>query len=281
MTWWRDDPVLILGMHRSGTTLLAQQLQALGVFVGHRLEQNHEAVACLDLNDRVLARAHAAWDRPSGIVELIEHEPAARAVAASMEQTLRSLQFRRSYLGTSRMMSGLPPGPWGFKDPRTTVTWPLWLRVMPRARVLSVRRHGIDVAASLWRRATKELQEPNAARFAGDDHLARFASVRCLSLERAFELWKENGAIHRRFVAAHPQMPIFEFLYEDLLARPVDVLTQVVSFLGSSCSPEQIAAVAGQVKPERGLAHRNDPQLAEFVRRVEHDPDLADWLPHD
>lgn len=277
MAWWRDDPVLVLGMHRSGTTLLAQQLQALGLFVGHRLEQNHEAIACLDLNDRVLARAHAAWDRPDGIVELVEHEPAARAVAASMERTLRSSKFRRSYLGTSRWMSGLPAGPWGFKDPRTTVTWPLWRRVMPGARALYVRRHGIDVAASLWRRATKELEEPSAARFAGDDHLARFASVRCLSLERAFDLWKQTHAIHRHFVATHPQMPILDFLYEDLLARPLEVLTRVTSFLELTCSPEQVAAVAARVKPERALAFRSDPQLALFAEKVGHDPDLSDW----
>lgn len=277
MSWLRDDPVLVLGMHRSGTTMLAEQLGALGVFLGHRLEKNHEAIACIDLNDRVLARAHAAWDRPAGIVELIEHEPAATAVVRSMSDTLRSLAFKRSFLGPARMFSGLGTGHWGFKDPRTTVTWPLWRPLVPRARAIHVRRHGIDVAASLWRRATKELSPASAARFVGEDHLSRFASVRCLSFASAFELWRETEAIHRRHLLHTTSWPVFEVRYEDLLADPVGMLSEIVDFLGLRCTPEQIEVVARGVKPERRLAHRDDPQLAEFVAEWAHHPDLAAW----
>lgn len=281
MSWFRDDPILLLGMHRSGTTLLAEQLDALGVFLGHRLERNHEPVACIDLNDRVLARAHAAWDRPAGIVELIEHEPAAAAVTRSMGDTIRSLSFRRSFLGPARLLSGLGDAPWGFKDPRTTVTWPLWVRLAPRARAIYVRRHGIDVAASLWRRATRELRGESATRFAGDDHLARFASMRCLSLERAFELWRETHAIHRAHADRGLGVPILDVDYEDLLTDPVGTLSRIVAFLGLECGPEQIAAVARSVKPERGLAHRRDPELADFVAKWGDDPDLAAWRERD
>jgi hypothetical protein len=247
------------------------------VFLGHRLEQNHEAIACIDLNDRVLARAHAAWDRPAGIVELIEHEPAAAAVVRSMGDTLRSLTFKRSFLGPARMLSGLTNGPWGFKDPRTTVTWPLWLPLVPRARAIYVRRHGIDVAASLWRRATQELSAPSATRFVGEDHLSRFASVRCLSFARAFELWRETEAIHRRHLLRTAPWPVFEVRYEDLLADPVGMLSTIVDFLELQCTAEQLETVARSVKPERSLAHRDDPRLAEFVAEWAHDPDLAAW----
>ena len=278
MSWYRDDPILVLGMHRSGTTLLARQLDALGVFMGHRLEQNHEAVACLDLNDRILARAHAAWDRPAGIADLLAHGPAVDAVVGSMREELDSLGFRRSYLGIKRgATGGLGRGPWGFKDPRTTVTWPLWQRLLPGARAVYVRRHGVDVAASLWRRATKELAPGSAARFAGDDHLARFASVRCLDLGRAFELWRETHALHVRHCEANPSMPMHEILYEDLLRDPVPVLTSLVRFLELEVPPEAIASVAEGIDASRALAHRRDPELADFADAVAADPDLAAW----
>jgi hypothetical protein len=40
-------PVIILGMHRSGTTMVTKLLEEVGLFVGDRLDENHEAVLFL------------------------------------------------------------------------------------------------------------------------------------------------------------------------------------------------------------------------------------------
>lgn len=277
MSWFRDDPILILGMHRSGTALLARQLQQLGVFVGDRLERNHEAIAFLDLDDAILARAHASWDRPSGIEELLAHPEAATAVEHWLHQELERFAFRRSYLGLGRMARGLPSGPWGFKDPRATVTFPFWRALAPRARAVYVVRHGVDVAASLWRRACEELETAAAARFLGDDHLVRFSSVRCLSLERAFGLWRETLHLHRRLREDHADFPVVELFYEDLLRDPIDQLGRVTDFLEIRCTPEAIEHAAEGVDPGRALAHRRDPELEDFAAAHADDPDLEPW----
>ena len=58
----RTDPVVILGMHRSGTTLLTRILSRLGIFVGHRLQATNEPIFFRDLDNKLLSIAHAAWD---------------------------------------------------------------------------------------------------------------------------------------------------------------------------------------------------------------------------
>ena len=276
MSWLKTDPVVLLGMHRSGTTMLARMLERLGMFLGHRLESNHESIAVLELNDDVLARAHAAWDRPLGILELLGHGPSKQAVVDSMRATLGTLGFRRSYLGATRLGRGLGPGPWGFKDPRTTVTWPLWLEIAPDARLVSMRRHGVDVAASLWRRARAQLDE-DAERFAGDAHMARFASVRCLELERAFELWAETEDAFEILRTRHPDVSVCEVVYEDLVADPQGVLSGVCGFLGIEVPPDDLEAAAGTAESSRALAHRDDPLLRDFAESVRTHPRLARW----
>ena len=103
-----------------------------------------------------------------------------------------SISFLRRYVGGKRLRAFAGNGPllWGWKDPRTTATWPLWKEVFPRARAITVHRNGVDVAASLWRRARNELTGKDRRRFLTDPHLNRFASPRCLHLIRAFQLWE-------------------------------------------------------------------------------------------
>ncbi len=275
--WWTDDPVLVFGMHRSGTSVLAHMLADAGVFLGHDLEANHESVAFLNQNDLLLARAHAAWDRPLGIEDLIEQPLLAEACAGHLRAQMGTPAFRRAFLGARGMR---PPGPgcaWGFKDPRTTVTWPLWLRVFPRARAVYVRRHGVDVAASLHRRESRLLAGQKASRFAANEKLGRFASVRCLSLERAFDLWRETHAIHLRHRARYPALPLFEVFYEDLVKHPSRTLDALLRFLRLPVEEERMRRAVDRVKPDRVFAFRDDPECVALASRADIAAELNAW----
>lgn len=273
----RDDPILIMGMHRSGTTLLVQMLDRLGVYCGHHREQHHEALACLEINDWILSLAHAAWDRPLGVLELLEQEPLVEAITEQMRARVRSRAFQVSFYGRTRWRRRSTPGPWGFKDPRTTVTWPFWRRVFPRARAVYVRRHGVDVAASLYRRARAALPTSKLPRFVGNERMARFVSVRCLVLERAYELWREVHELHAAHVARDPAMPICELLYEDLVSDPIPALERVSAFLDLRCPRDALRAATAEVNPERIFAYRADAELAAFAARIADDPLLKPW----
>ncbi len=263
----RDDPVLLLGMHRSGTTLLAKMLAELGMHLGRNLEMHHESIFILDANDWLLQRAHGAWDDPRPLRYVLEREETASALAQELKRRVEGLAFLRRYVGPARLRAFMSSEPllWGWKDPRTTATWPLWLSVFPRARAITVHRNGIDVAASLWRRARKELTQDENARYLLDLHLNRFASPRCLELSRAFELWEDYLDLHHdnreRF-----ELPELVLCYEDLLENPVVALQKVVEFLGLESGPERIAKAAALA--ERGPRFRflEDATLREFYQ---------------
>ena len=58
-------PIIVLGAHRSGTSALSRVLDELGVFVGSRLDSNHESWFFLRLNVWLLSRCGGRWDHPA------------------------------------------------------------------------------------------------------------------------------------------------------------------------------------------------------------------------
>jgi len=134
---FRSPCVLVLGMHRSGTSALTGALQERGLWLGDvtvsnsgNAKGNRESTAVMDLNDAVLAANGGAWDSP----------PAGLAWS-------RDLAERRD-----RLLDSLRPaasGPWGFKDPRTLLTLPFWEEGLAVYRLVGTFRHPLAVAESL------------------------------------------------------------------------------------------------------------------------------------
>ena len=58
------DPVLVVGMHRSGTSLLARLLAEMGLCLGPDLTPLYESRFFRRLNQEILGRAGASWTRP-------------------------------------------------------------------------------------------------------------------------------------------------------------------------------------------------------------------------
>jgi hypothetical protein len=264
----RDDPVLLLGMHRSGTTLLAKMLAELGMHLGRNLEMHHESVFILDSNDWLLQRAHGAWDNPLPIRYLLECDDTLPPLVQELTRRVEGLAFLRRYVGPGHLRAFLSNEPvlWGWKDPRTTATWPLWLSVFPRARAITVHRNGIDVAASLWRRASKELTQEERAKYLADPHLNRFSSPRCLELTRAFELWEDYLDLHQW---NRKRFPIEELVlcYEDLLQDPTSALRKVVEFLDLTADPARVGRAAALAKRGPRFRFLEDPLLRELYER--------------
>ena len=61
-------PVIVAGMHASGTTLLSRIVQRCGVFMGAEKNENEEAEFFRGINQQVLALTEASWDEPETFV---------------------------------------------------------------------------------------------------------------------------------------------------------------------------------------------------------------------
>lgn len=128
-------PVIILGMHKSGTTLVAEILHRSGIAMvdaesaasydeGNHFERTSTAKInkqLLDCASQSSLRTYKPLDRDSVSPAIVRE--AAKLVA---------------------QMSGAD-GTWGFKDPRTCLTYAFWAETMPDHRLVCVYRDAAEV----------------------------------------------------------------------------------------------------------------------------------------
>lgn len=132
----KPGPVMVVGMHRSGTSFLTGSLQQAGLELGkfsawnpHNLKGNRENLDIVAFNDSVLAARGAAWDNP----------PKGRVLWSEAEK-VRAQELIAEYDGALR---------WGFKDPRTLLLLDGWWELLPDLQFVGIFRHPTAVAQSL------------------------------------------------------------------------------------------------------------------------------------
>jgi hypothetical protein len=286
MTRQAHPPIIIIGMHRSGTSMITGILEEMGLFIGRGKESgnNREHPFFVRINEWLLGQCGGSWRNPEPIHALLDH-------GALRELVIDYLGF---YLKTSRAISflgwrdciryGTPAAlemPWGWKDPRNTYTLPLWLDVFPDARVVHIKRHGVDVASSMkvrtdksMKRAMEQLPAKTRGKYRTWYHrwfeptLWGFANaLQDESLEFGFDLW-ERYVKEAHDHAARLASRAIEFRYEDFLTDPVPVLETLADFCQLAVSEEAVARQAGRVRKDRAFAYRKHPHLVDFAGNV-------------
>ncbi len=275
-SWTGRPPVIIIGMHRSGTSMLSQALQAAGLYLGWRqLREHQEAQFFLRLNMWVMLQTSAGWETPESVRYLLDRPQAREAVVEYLRFALRSPRAM-SYLGPVRYgrhhsVERLDE-PWGWKDPRTTFTLPLWLDIFPNAKIVHVVRHGVDVAESLRvRQEAIERDSLDRVRRQRRHHMFRTKlseltpGLRFASLDEGLSLWERYTREATRAVARLGERA-FELRYEDFLASPTRSITDLTRFCDLGDTSKAIAAVA-HVDAERAFAYRLSPELQAFTEQ--------------
>src|SRR5207302_9249377 len=118
------------------------------------------------------------------------------------------------FLGGRRFLEGgmaALASPWGWKDPRNTFTLPMWLHIYPDAKLISIERHGVDVAESLrasemsnLKGAAQRYERYPALSFLRQSEDSFVDSPRCLSLDGGFSLWSAYVSQARRMLKMLP-----------------------------------------------------------------------------
>jgi hypothetical protein len=252
----REAPLIIIGMHRSGTTLLAEIVRRLGVFIGIKRGVHEEALFFRRRNQHIYRLAEAQWDQPKPVTRLTQNQELRRSVTTSLRDEFWSTESLRDYWGLlgfarSRLQANYA---WGWKDPRNSYTLPIWLDLFPRAQVIHVVRNGIDVASSLRRR--ERHRKANL-------HLL---SHRCLELEGAFSLWTEYINTCLTMMDVLPDGQAMQIQYEGLLTRSHDHVKDVAEFLDIKTSEGAIDRAIREVRPDRAYAFLSNAELRDFYR---------------
>jgi hypothetical protein len=222
-------------MHRSGTSCLARILHEAGVFLGDELRLapqasnlagHWEADDAVAINDRLLAASGGAWDRPPAEVRADAGTDAAmRAFVAALARHPHA----------------------GWKDPRTTLTFPLWRPHLGDVWVLAAFRHPHAVARSL------------AAR--GD-----------APFERGLALWR---AYNERLIAiADAEKHVSWFPYGVSLAEYGRRLEAFCAAAGLRWEPRLLALVNPALE-HHGAEPIDDPAIARLYEELRRRADVG------
>jgi hypothetical protein len=143
--------VVVLGMHRSGTSAITRGLEVLGVKLGDNLypaaidnpKGFWEDTDFLGINEELLAHLDYSVDR----LGLIDWQMPSTA-------TVESLELKAEKLVSERCKKNAL---WGFKDPRTARLLPFWQAVFERVgcdvRYVIATRNPISIVESLYKRS--------------------------------------------------------------------------------------------------------------------------------
>jgi hypothetical protein len=292
-------PVIIIGTHRSGTSMIADMLRNLGLFIGWELDSHNEALFFTTRNEKILNSCNGGWDNPAVIEHLLDHANMRNKLVDILNHDLQSLSIL-SYLGPKNFFRYKSvynlDFPWGWKDPRNTVLLPLWLALFPEANIIHIFRNGIDVAQSLSFREKKRIETI----IHGEDRLSEkvmrqtilmkniglriyiIHQIRrilenitplskynnykvhpCLSIEKAFELWCDY--VQKALESTKNKgKKILHIKYEEFLSQPEHYLTMLNDFCGLSSSNKVVKTIAGNVNLERKNAFKTNKELTDF-----------------
>ncbi len=234
----QQQPVIVLGMHRSGTSAVTRVVDLLGVPLGARdqLQVEWENEPLQDVNERLLRRAGRRWAIPP-----LDDEWLGAARVAELTGDASSA-LRAAFDGGT---GETPTSAWAWKDPRLCLTLPFWMPLLPRRPVIVLAfRNPLEVAASLTKRD----------RFDQDHGVA---------------LWEiyTRGAL--RNAAGLPAVAVH---YDDLLAHPAEEVARLrdalVQFeVGLAPGGSVDAAVASLERGQRH--HRHAPAALAGALRPE------------
>ena len=143
----RTRALCIAGMHRSGTSLVARLLNFAGVHLGPESELMAATAANPDgyweniefvkLNDQILAELGSRWDVPRPLPEGWEADERMHPLRSRAQDLIERFTGHE---------------PWGWKDPRNSLTVPFWRQMIPGLKVVVCVRNPLEVAWSLRER---------------------------------------------------------------------------------------------------------------------------------
>jgi hypothetical protein len=196
-----QDIVCILGMHRSGTSLLTRIVNLIGVYLGpddgvltvpavYNPTGHWEHEEITSICKAILKRHGGSWDEPPEFPRQWETAPGIDDLKHRSQRLIRD-QFAQAPL-------------WGWKDPRTCITLPFWQQLLPNLRYLICLRNPVDVARSLAHRDS-------------------------FSEEKSSYLWLTYVCSVLNQTEGKPRLIIF---YEDLVDDCLGELQRLAEFLG-------------------------------------------------
>lgn len=255
------SPIIITGMHRSGTSVLTEIISKLGVFTGWQYDTHFEAVFFRNRNESILNAMGYSWSNIDDSFYIPENSITKLLI---IEQLLKDISSPKivSYIGISRLLKyGSVANidfPWAWKDPRNGLLLPIWHEIFPDAKIINIVRNGMDVSSSLHNREMQIIenikndkrsvlrqtlssikQNTNRSnfipktlqilqeKFAKNIGLGKYTVLGykpVVDLDYAFDLWGKYIKITNDNLRLFHAENVVTIRYEDLTTKPLETL---------------------------------------------------------
>lgn len=169
-----ERPLIICGMHRSGTSFVASLVAGAGLHLGDELLASSPGNPRGHFEDVGILEFHRTALVANGIVSEGYTTQSPIALSPSLHRLASGLVAARARHGRN----------WGWKEPRTTLFLDLWRDLLPDARFLLMFRRPWEVVDSLYRRGETAFH-----------HNPAFA----------LDIWLHYNRLLRDFAARHPE----------------------------------------------------------------------------
>ena len=243
----RPPLILVVGMHRSGTSLLGSILEAIGVAMPgplingdtHNPEGYFERSDITALQEELLIDLGRWWPSADGLLPLPEgwlKWPRTQRAAAALQRLLQAeLPHQQK--------------PWAIKDPRTSLLLPLWRQVASELqlplRLLLACRDPAEVCTSL---------------------VGRDGGPAGMTHDRAQLLWLQH-----QWQALHDGqgLPLCVVDYGRWFEQPREQLQALASFCnpGTPFDPAREAAALACIRPGHRRSRPSGPGLKRTIQR--------------
>ena len=239
----RPTVVMIVGMHRSGTSALAGLLHHSGIsmgceenFIPKALPQNpkgfYENHEFRLLNDALLKKNHY-------------HVKSWAVNTPSKIKTSFLLQMRMKRLLKKELKKNIN---WGWKDPRNCLTLKAWLDVLKAmclrnyTKILYIYRHPISVAKSLATRGDTDY-------------------------ESALRLWKNYNLTVMKALR-HKKCDAFYLSYEELIQHPEKATEKIFSYLCAKPYKHKVSEFLDTNLNRSNFDQSQNENLAEDIKEI-------------
>jgi hypothetical protein len=223
-----QQPLLIMGMHRSGTSMLAQIMHRSGVFMGSDFTAYYESNLFQRTNEQLLKQCKASWDFPA---------------TTTQDPDFSERGFITEYASATRkphlLVALLLQKKWGWKDPRNTFTLGSWLHIFPGLKAIHIVRNGIDTSLSLYER--NMMLQPKT----------KWHSSKLSTLTSCFQLWEEY-VIQAQQWQSRLGDRYLQVKYEDLIDHKQELIAAIKSFCGVNIS-ESLKLIADKERGKKNM----------------------------
>ena len=216
----QQKPILICGMHRSGTSLIAQMLFACGLYLGEEstlmkahTEENPtgywEYNEIVNFSEELITKLNGSWSNPNPF----KNPSWLLDINLKKEQRL-AIEILHPLINSGRI--------WGWKDPRLTIILPFWKTLFPQLKLIICVRNPMEVAYSLSKRLNGHVDY---------DH--------------GLKLWQDYHEILLRDSAGLETIVVH---YKTMLLEPKKELNRICKFINLSPAKRNLDSAINRIK---------------------------------